>query len=566
MAAWTGYLIPLPEVYKQPITTSLTDGIIRFPGYQLIEGYPTVGVIMGTRSHTGSTPRQNVAYGSHSAFLMPTYADDLFNHWLIVPEKLALGNLLTNQTKQVEIANLFTTPQSLETVTNNGGLGVQLAGVPTLPAVVKDFDSVTISVSVSTDGPPSINGTIDLTFSGSPDIAIPITGTRITMFPWQPDIPVKETLEWLTDVMISANDTEQRASLRLAPRQRIAMTVAQDDPQQWQLMHNVLFDWMPRVFGVPIWWEQRRLTQPATQNQSALIVDTTHGDFRVGGLVMLISTVDGTFEAFEIDSFTSTQINLTSFVQKNYTVADMVMPVRTAYLSQTPSGSRGAINYETLNVEFLTLDNIDLGDTTGATLLNSLVLLDDPNAMGSTLPESWSRAVTVLDGGSGRVFQTTLIDRSRLHTKKGWALNTYADVWRVRQLLHSFRGSLNSFYLPTYRQDFVLTQNIGGGATSIRVKNCGYTQFVQARAPMNYMRVVLQDGSYIVRRITGSAEDNAEEVIDVDSAFSGSIITLASVKRLELVVLMRMEGDKATFQHSSAGVAQISMDTISIKG
>lgn len=564
MAAWNGYLLPLPEVFKQTITSSLDAGIIRFPGYQLHDDMPQT--LLGTLTHTGSTPRVSRSYGSNSAFIMPSYADDLYNHWLIVPEKLALGNLLTDQTKQVEIANLFLTPQTINTVVNNGGLGVQLAGVPSLPAVVRDFDSVTISVSVSTQGPPSINGTIDLTFSGSPNISIPLTGTRITMFPWQPDIPVKETLEWLTDVMISANDTEQRASLRLAPRQRIGMTIAQDDPVQWELMHNIMFDWMPRVFGVPIWWEQRLLTQPAFTNNSALIVDTTHGDFRAGGLVMIISTKDGTFEAFEIDTLTSTQINLTSFVQHNYTTADMVMPVRTAYLSQTPAGSRGAVNYETLNVEFLTLDNVDLGSTTGATLLNSLVLMDDPNSMKGTLSESWSRNVTVLDGGSGRVFQTTLIDRSRLHTKKGWALNTYADVWRVRQLLHSFRGSLNTFYLPTYRQDFVLTTNIGGGATSIRVKNCGYTQFVQTRAPMNYVRVVFQDGTYTVRRITGSAEDSAEELINIDSAFSGSIITVTSVKRLELVVLMRIEGDKATFQHSSAGVAQISIDAISTKG
>lgn len=566
MAAWAGYLIPLPEVFKQTVTTSLDDGIVRFASYQLDDNGSALMPLHGARTHTGSTPRVTKAYGANSAFVMPSYADDLFNHWLIVPEKLQMGNLLTNQTKQVEIANLFLTPQSIETVVNNGGLGVALSGVPALPAVVKDFDSVTISVSVSTEGPPNINGTIDLTFSGSPDISIPVTGTRITMFPWQPEVPLKETLEWSTDIMTSANDTEQRASKRLAPRQRIGMTVAFDDAVEWQRMHNVLFDWMPRVFGVPIWWEQRRLSQPANVNQSVLFVDTTHADFRAGGLVMLISTVDGSFEAFEIDSFTSTQINLTSFVQNNYTVSDMVMPVRTAYLSQTPSGSRAVVNYETINVEFLTLDNIDLSDVTGASLLNGLVLMDDPNAMGSTLSEGWSRQVTVLDGDSGRVFQTTLIDRSRYHAKKGWALNTYADVWRVRRLVHSFRGALTGFYLPTYRQDFVLTNNIGGGSTSIRVKNNGYTQFVQSRVPMNYVRVVLNDGTYVVRRITGSAEDGDEELIDIDSAFSGALITTASVKRMELVVLMRNDGDKVTFQHSSAGVADVSLDAISMKG
>lgn len=556
--------MPFPLLFEQTITTSLDDGIDRITAYALDDSFNLFG-LLGTLTHNGSTDRVTIDYGAASAFLLPTYEGDLFNHWLVVPQRLLLGNLLTNQTKNVEIANLFLTAQTMETITNNGGLGVSITNEPTLPVTVNSFDSVTLDVSVSTNGPPSINGTIDLTFDGSPGIAIPLTGTRITMFPWQPDIPVKEILEWLTDILTSANDTEQRISLRLAPRQRIGMTVAHDDPVAWQTMHNVLFDWMPRIFGVPVWWEQRRLTSPAVTNDAVLTVDTTNGDFRIGGLVMIISTVDGSFEAFEIESFTDTVITLTSVVQHNYTIQDMVMPVRTAYLSQVPSGQRQPNGFETLNVEFSTLDNIDLGDATGATLLNGLVLLDDPNAIGSSLSESWSRDVTVLDGGTGRVFQTTLVDRSHLHSHKGWALNTYADVWRVRKLLHSFRGSLIPFYLPTSREDFTLAEDIGGGATSFRVKNCGYTQFVQARAPMNYVRVVFQDGTYTVRRITGSAEDGNQELIDIDSTFSGSIITIGSVKRMEIVILMRNEGDKVTIQHSSAGVAQIVMDTISIK-
>lgn len=561
MTAWTGYLYPLPEVYKQPLSSSLTAGLDRWSSYQLVD---EPAMPMTVWSHTGATPRVNRSAGT--SYVAPTYADDLFNHWLFVPEKLALGNLLTNQTRQIEIANLYLTPQSIATITNNGGLGIALSGLPTLPASVRSFDSVTVGVSVSTEGPPSINGTIDFTFVGAPDVSVPVTGTRITLFPWQPDIPVNETLEWATDIMTSANDTEQRASILLAPRQRIGMTVGFDDPAQWQRMHNVLFDWMPRVFGVPIWWEQRRLSAAATAGQNFLLVDTNYADFRVGGLVMIISTVDASYEAFEIDSFTSSQINLTSFVQNNYTTADMVMPVRTAYLSGTPSGTRQLVNYESINVEFLTLDNVDLSDTTGSTLLNGLVLLDDPNATDSTLAESWSRPVTVLDGKSGRVFQTTLIDRSRMHSKKGWIMQSMQEMWRVRRMLHSLRGSKTPLYMPSYRQDFVLTQAISGGGTSFRAKNSGYTQFVQTRAPMNYVRVVFNDGTYVVRQITGSSEDGAEELIVIASSFSGSIIPVSSVKRMELVVLMRISNDKASIQHNSAGLSEAKVELVSTKG
>lgn len=565
MSAWDGYLIPIPELFQQTLSSSLTAGLDRWSSYQLDDSFTAALTLdlHGVLTHSGSTPR--VAHSS-SGFVMPTYADDLFGHWLLVPARLDMGNLLTNQARNVEIANMFLTPQSISTVVNSGGLGISLSGVPTLPKSVNSFDSIIIAVSVSTDGPPTINGTIDFTFSGSAPISLPLSGTRITMFPWQPDVPVNETLEWATDVMTSANDTEQRASILLAPRQRIRMSVMFDDALQWQKMHNVVFDWMPRVWGLPIWWEQRPVSAAVASGSTFLPVDTSHADFRVGGLVMIMSTSDGTFEAFQIDSFTSTQINLTSLVENDYTASATVMPVRSAYLSATPSGSRKLNNAEALSVEFLTLDNIDLGDSSGASTLNGLVLLDDPNASGTSLAETWSRDITVIDGKTGRVFQTTLIDRSRMHTKKGWELNNLADTWRIRKLLHSFRGNLNTFYLPTFRADFTLVQDIVGGSTSFRTLNNGYTQFAQSRAPMNYVRLLFNDGTYLIRQITGSSEDGLQEVVTIVSAFSGSTILVASVKRLEIVVLMRIQDDKATFQHSSAGVADVDINVISTKG
>lgn len=563
MTAQTGYLMPMVLMYQQTLASGITSNPLQLPPplslFDPFGDFTAYGTL-----NKAVQPASQVR--SHGAYIYPSYGDDLFGHWLLVPPRLDMGNLLTNQSRDIEIANMFLTAQQLDTVVNNAGGGVTLTGIPSLPALVPAFGSVIVHASISSGGPPNLNGTIDFTFDASPDISLPITGTRITMFPWQPDIPVNETLEWTTDIMTSANDTEQRASIVLAPRQRIRMTVMFDDELQWQKMHNVVFDWMPRVWGVPIWWEQRPLSAAAVPGQDFLMVDTSSGDFRDAGLVMVINTVDGVFEALEIDSFTSTQINLTSVLQNNYTVAAMVMPVRNGYLSAMPNGSRKLNNAETLSVEFLTLDNIDMGDTSGSSMLNGLVLLDDPNACGDSLAETWSRDITVIDGKSGRVFQTTLIDRSRMHTKKGWDLNNLADTWRIRKLLHSFRGSMNTFYLPTFRRDFTLVEDISGGGTDFRVMNNGYTQFTQSRAPMNYVRLLFNDGTYLIRQITGSSEDDDQEVIQILSNFSATIILKANVKRMEIVVLMRIEDDKAVFQHSSAGVANVDINVISTKG
>lgn len=561
MTAQVGYLLDVPELYQQPLTTSLAIGQPNFAGYGL-EEIIDVPMLFGAHTRNGST-----TVVSHSAvcFVMPTYADDLFNHWLLVPSRLNMGNLLSNQSRSIEIANLFLTPQAITRITNNAGLGITLNNVPVLPDMLLPFDSFVLQLSVSTDGPPTINGTIDLSFTGAPDISAPITGTRVTMFPWQPEVPITETLEWYTDVQISQSDDEQRSSVLLAPRRRLKMTIMQDDPVSWQRMHNVLFDWLPRVFGVPLWMEQRTLGTPAGTGNTVLNVDTTNGDFQAGGLVMVINVETGYFEAFQIDTLSTTQINLTSQLVQGFSANDMCMPVRTAYANTQPAGSRFLNNLEQLNIEFLTLDNTDVGDATGQSTLNGVVLLDDPNVTDNQLSETWSRNVTVIDNKSGRVFQSTLQDRSRMRTAKGWEVTNLADLWRIRRLLHSFRGSQKAFYIPSFRADFVVVQDIGGGATSFRVANVGYTQFVASRGPMNVVRLLMNDGTSIIRTITGSSEDGVQEVINVNSSFSGTVISVASIKRAEFVWLMRIADDRATFVHSAAGAAKVSVNLLSVK-
>lgn len=562
MANYDGYLYPLPQLYKQPLTGSLDDGLERFDGY-LLQDTLQLFPLFGSKTHSGS-----VQLISHdlSGVKIQTWVDLLFGHVLAIPSRLDMGNLLSAQSRTVEIANLTLDDITLEEIINNAGDGIVFNNAPDDDLVIPSFSNFVLQVAIAANGPPSINGTIVFEFDSALDLPVPVTGKRIVMFPWQPERPIEEALIFKTTVLTSRNDNEQRISILIAPRSIYSFKVVFDEPVTAARMRNTLFDWLTRVFGVPVWHEQRYVDSPMQSGDTFVEVDTSYADFRVGGLAAVFDE-DGYFESFEIDSITETQLNFTSGAIRNFTPVSKVIPVRTCYADVQPAQSRYNVNVEEINITFTTLDNIDLADLTDSNLFDSKVIMDDYNHSTGKLGESMSQPVTLFDNKTGRLFQVSRTDRARLYTEKKWKTKTLADLWRVRRLVHALRGSQVSFYLPSFRNDFKLAETIGPGAQSFRVINVGYSTFVNGRKPLAAVRFVLTNGTTIVRKVIDADEDVGGETenINVDASINDTALEISQVYRIEMVWLVRIADDRVTMVHGAGNETVTSAKLISVK-
>src|SRR5690242_18091180 len=132
------------------------------------------------------------------------------------------------------------------------------------------------------------------------------------------------------------------------------------------------------------------------------------------------------------------------------------MPARTVYAKSVPSTPRLPGGGSVYAMEFVTIVGNDLASTSGSSTYDSKVLLDDCNLVESGDGDAWERPVIVLDTDSGRIYQTSRVDRSRFRTRKVWDSPSLAETWRIRQLLHALAGSRVSFWLPSFRADLVL--------------------------------------------------------------------------------------------------------------
>lgn len=556
-------------------------------------------IIMVTVTRHGTWP---VISKSATAFPMPTFGNDILGHWLLVPSTLALGNLLSNQDEAIVIANLFPVQMEIDSVTNATDSGVTV-DTGTLPHLVNPYDEYTIDVSVSTIGPPSINGTITIQVSTPSDtdiqnLVVPVTGQRLTLFPFPPEQGYTEELQWKTDILESYSGIEQRIAVRYAARQKITLTPFLTNQQQASQMHMLLFGWLPRVWGVPIWWEQSPGIGVQAAGQEFIAVNTANADYRVGGLVMIMSLDYLTYETFEIASITSNQINLVTGAAliNNYLVSK-VMPVRTAYAKTTTQARTLITGAERAVVEFTTLDNVYLGSLGAWDIYDGMPILNDPNYVDSELTEGFGRnGVTVIDNTAGTIYQIASTDRSRpIHVKTWWTDNVGTtpgngltgatagqgaapgasgqnQIWQIRELLHWAYGSQQTLWVPSNRNDMSLFATYIAGGNTMKIFYIGYAAFSldvngNPMRPFADIRITLTSGVQIIFPLTGAtvSDDGASETLQTATSIYSSNITAAQVARIEFMMLMRVSDDKAVLTHDHPGRAKVVVNLVGVR-
>ena len=418
---------------------------------------------------------------------------DWFERIHVTPKRLDLGNVVSNILKELELYSAYRYDNRQWTVfTNNAGAGITILNLPTLPKTIVKQTSFVVSVQITPNGPPTINGTLDFIFDVT-TASVAITGTRIILYGFAPTGAVTEKLSWKTDVLRAGDGTEQRVSVRRYPRQEIEFESLLPRDFDRTEFNAFLFDWHSRVFGVPLWWDARKLTQNATIGDTTLyITSTDYADFRAGGLAVVIAyDADGnrTADTLEITSVSSSPaaITFTSSIQNAYTAGQaVVVPVVPGILGSTVKRSRFAAGQQKVTMSFLSVDNAARADGSWISTFNNWrgrPVIEDLNFIDRQIQENFVKVLKRIDGDTGEIVQTAIEDRSTPTSHKRWNPETAQRSWEIRNLLYALRGRQASFFMPTQGDDIALAASVGAGAANIDVTNFGYTQFMKSREP-----------------------------------------------------------------------------------
>jgi hypothetical protein len=489
----------------------------------------------------------------------PTYRDDLYYRIHVIPNRIDLGNLLTTQTRTVEVWNAYDTPQLLSSIGVSGGDGVVLSppvGTTNPPTTFKANESKLYSLAVSVNGPPTVNADYVFNFPAeSPALAV--LGKRVVLWPFVPQIQFRETLAWNTDV-IQTYSQEQRMALYSAPRQGFQYDY-QLTQQQYSRAKAMAGAWSHRVFGVPVWAEST-LLGALVAGATVLNFSTANADYRANDVIVLWQD-DNTYDAVETTSLTSTSIGLKLPLARTYAKA-YVAPLRFAYaLTGVQLSRQAGYQVSKARVQFSVNNNVDLtvGYASPYPQYRSRDVLTDPYVVLGDLNERISRAIDQFDNGSGPITVESsrgLFDRAETLT---FNPQTRAEMWATRRWLHARRGKQKTFWMPSWNDDLVMVNNLTAGGVTLRVQRIDYALFYGVTDVM----FLLTNGTKIFRRVlSGVLAVDGNEELQLEAS-TGVDINVGAA-RICFIRHVRLDADTIEFQRTYNGAASATVSVLEV--
>jgi hypothetical protein len=187
-------------------------------------------------------------------------------------------------------------------------------------------------------------------------------------------------------------------------------------------------------------------------------------------------------------------------------------------------------------------------DSAGGSTLNSIEVftLEPDYVSPPSISDIWP--VEEIDYGRGRTAQFRPVDRYARGAQYMFSGLDVATATELEQFFDRMKGRRTAFYLPTGEKDFTLAASAGSGASaftasgSALASDFGSTDYSIVNEGV---AVFLTDGSALYRRISDISASGGNSVVTVGSSW-GVAISTANVARISRMPLTRFDADDMT--------------------
>lgn len=477
-----------------------------------------------------------------------TLSDDWYHRVHIVPRVLAIGNLVSTQVSEIFVWNAWFSPIALTSI---DGIeeGITLNGPDDFPYTFEPMQYSRWDVSVTPEGPSTIDTSLTWDFSEVPDAQLQITGVRIVAWTLTPDWSdgIRERLAWSTDVMSSDERDEQRRAIRLSPRRSFDARMYVEDRER-ALFEVMMRGWGGRIWAMPVWPDIQILRTPVTLGATSISCATEGRDFRAGGLAMLRSESAFVSEVVQVETVESDSLTLLRPTQMAWPAGSRLYPVRTARFEAQPRTRRLTDRATDVRATFILVEPSDWPEAELPTY-RGLPVLDTRPDEAEDLTGTYERAMRMLDNISGIPFVLDAADAAFAVQAHAWKLNGIAERSAFRSLLYALRGRQVAVWLPTHADDLHLIETLASESVSATIENIGYARFGLGQIGSQDIRIELRNGDVYYRRITNAvAIDGETEQITIDTAL-GTTVAPEDVARICFMMLARSQSDVTEIHH-----------------
>jgi len=483
--------------------------------------------------------------------LLPSFFQDYYFRIHCNPLEINFGTISTDQQREFYIWNAYPYNQvNLYEIIISDSTGITITG-QSFPYALKPLQELTYELYVDGLGSPRLNSQIQFDFSDYPDpLPLILTGERIIKFDVIPEVPIKETWEWLTDVIVSEDGTEQRIDLRGEyPKIEQSFNAVFDSEQSLREFYsNLLIS--KSALWVPEFQYATKLTSPSIIGNTSLYFDNSKIDIRAGEFVLIKSDeVSEVIEILTIESYGATTNTLTFDIPSG----SYIISGSSAYIEDNSYLERYAPNgvgKTKLTCKFLReRDTLYKTSVSFDTFLSDIVL-PDRSLVKETSKDSFSSGIKSLDNSTGLIENISRWDYSRVTRDVYFKFDRYLNYDKLNYWKYFFslcRGQARKFWMPTFRNDLELFESAPEGTSSITCKGLDYARKVYQLPTHRYLEIETEAGIHRVS-VVGASEVDGKSLIAFSPALPpGSL--WANINRISFLLPMRLATDEVKLTH-----------------
>lgn len=504
------------------------------------------------------------------------YQDDFYHRIHLTPSVLKLGNLVSTQTREIEVWNAFFYGVELTDVQTINGDGITVTPPVGTPYDMVALESLVYEVSISTDGPPAIKAEIryvvDNVVIGSGNYDASITGNRVISLPFAPDWdkPQQETLEWKTDVIKSYSGLEYRAKIRSKPRRGQTYYYSLKDNEAAQL-ENLLWGWQSRLFAVPLWTETTMYQSDLIVGQTGIPVDTANYAWTVGCLFFVSNGI--VYEMQEVAAVEEGQILLKKGLDNNWPRPSVIGPTSLSRIDGDFSvkSKRETSNFLTTTIQLasdpITTDPFIPTGTAPDTYAfdGEEIYLQEPNWKDGLETEFQSEG-KVLDFGTSGFAISARSGIPDIIEEYEWLLNGREQMTKFREFLSRREGKLKGFWMPNWKHEFIIQGTTLSGSAGFVATSNFYGLLVAGATGRNHVMIQLKDNTRMIKEINSASTDLSNNTVNIICADTmGYTFEPEDVRIACMVNWYRLNNDKITINYLDRNVATVKTSLVAVQ-
>ena len=372
---------------------------------------------------------------------------------------------------------------------------------------------------------------------------------ELAILPYPAEAPIKETLEFATDVMEAYNGDEERQQLRSKPRQTFAYTVP---VQAWNMAaaFNTEAGAIRKRWAVPIWTEAQYVGTVVAAAAS-INCNTSIYDLRANSLALLFGGC-GQWQIVEIGAITGTYIAPTNVLTAMK--GCWLLPVRLGWIAgniDKPTNGHNAKSTLTFEID----DNMSLVPPAPAQYLSNDVYYEPGLLSGDSVSRSIEQRLDESDFALGPIARRSPWAYSQFGTPYRSVIEGAAAMREYKKFLYRRAGKYRAFYMPTFENNLRVA-NTATIVSTLVVKSDSFINYASLRSNIAVQTLA---GAWLARGISNPIQIDPERVqLTLSSPLN---IAPGNIARISYMGLSRLDTDRIeiTWQGNNVAEAQFRM-------